>query len=458
MGAMRMPDIVWKEVRDYLLLQRGEHFAFLLALTSASQGEPVFDVKRALLVPEDAVSFGWDGYSIDSNFVVEVVNQAIRGGYALVEAHNHSGSLPRFSMTDREGFEEFPEYVLSSLPGRPYAATVWGDDTVFGEYFIAGGRTGVVRSILKMGGSLSQIVSRDDDLATPSESYNRQLAWLTEVGQRSLGRLRAGVVGAGGTGSVLLQNLAYMGVRDFLIVEDDSADATSMNRLVTATAADLEHPKVFLGSRLVRAVRPDAQVQVFNRKLQSAAALDALKGVDVLFGCVDNDGARLVLNELALAYSIPFFDLGVGLVAEGGKLDAAGGRVAVVIPGGPCLHCMGQLDLEEARYFLGDERARAVQRQWGYVTGLDVPAPSVISLNSLTASMACNEFAVYVSGTRDVCLLTEFDLLGTGRLVKAQWVTPVKVSQKAGCIQCSIRGKGDGATVERYGDKYLTAV
>jgi molybdopterin/thiamine biosynthesis adenylyltransferase len=458
MGVIRLPEPIWKQVRDYLLLQPGEHFAFLLASTSASQGEPLFDVKRALLVPEWAVSVSRDGYNVNPDFLVEVVNEAVRAGYALIEAHNHGGSLPRFSRTDREGFAEFPEYVLSSLPGRPYAATVWGDETVFGEYFLPGARTGTIRSILRVGGSLSQLISRNDDLGTADQYYARQIAWLTEAGQRSLGRLRVGIVGAGGTGSILLQNLVYLGVRDFLLVEDDSADVTSMNRLVTATAADLEHPKVLLGSRLVRSVQPSARVQVINRKLQSAAALDALKGADVLFGCVDNDGARLVLNEIALAYSIPLFDLGVGLLAEDGRLEAAGGRLAVVIPGGPCLHCMGQLDLEEARYFVSDERARAVQRQRGYVTGLDVPALSVISLNGITASMACNEFAVFVSGTREVSYLTEFDLLGSGRVVKAQSVTPVKVFKKPGCIQCSFSGQGDDATVERYGDKYLKAV
>jgi hypothetical protein len=63
---------------------------------------------------------------------------------------------------------------------------------------------------------------------------------------------------------------------------------------------------------------------------------------------VDNDGARLVLNELAVSYGIPYFDLGVGIEAPEGRITEAGGQLAVVLPGGPCLLCMEMLDKEAA--------------------------------------------------------------------------------------------------------------
>jgi molybdopterin/thiamine biosynthesis adenylyltransferase len=108
-----------------------------------------------------------------------------------------------------------------------------------------------------------------------------------------------------------------------------------MNRLVTATVADLDTDKVVLGRRMIRSIAPDAQVRVVPKKLQSIEALDALKSVDVLFGCLDNDGARLVLNELAVAYGIPYFDLGVGIDAQNGVVRELGGRLAVVVPTAP---------------------------------------------------------------------------------------------------------------------------
>jgi hypothetical protein len=171
----------------------------------------------------------------------------------------------------------------------------------------------------------------------------------------------------------------------------------------------------------------------------------------VLFGCVDNDGARVVLNELALAYSIPYFDLAVGIDADAGRVDVAGGRLAVVLPGGPCLYCMDQIDADEARYWLSIDEEREIMRRRGYVKGMDVRAPSVVASNAALAASAASELAVYVSGIRPVQPWSEVDLLGVGRSVKAQWMTPVRVSKKSGCPACENAQQGNAARIEtRY--------
>lgn len=111
---------------------------------------------------------------------------------------------------------------------------------------------------------------------------------------------------------------------------------------------------------------------------------------------------------------------------------------------------MGEIDPEEARFFLGSAEERAVQIARGYVRGMDVKAPSVVSLNATLAAIAVNELAIFVSGVRPVHLYTEFDLLGVGRPVKSQWVTPGRVDKRPGCIECTLAGAGDVARIERY--------
>jgi hypothetical protein len=165
-----------------------------------------------------------------------------------------------------------------------------------------------------------------------------------------------------------------------------------LNRLVTATAADMETPKIILARRFIKSVAPEAEVAVIDAKVQSREALGALKGVDVVFGCVDNDAPRLILNELILAYCIPYFDVAVGIEAEAGEVTQAGGRVAVVLPGGPCLNCMGEIDVEEARFFLSSEEDRELQRARGYVRGMEVAAPAMMSLNAAVAATATLDY------------------------------------------------------------------
>jgi hypothetical protein len=82
---------------------------------------------------------------------------------------------------------------------------------------------------------------------------------------------------------------------------------------------------------------------------------------------------------------------------------------------------MGEIDPTEARFFLSTEEERAFQVERGYVRGMNVKAPAVVSLNAALAAMAVNELAVLVSGVRPVSYYTEFDLLGVGRPVGSQW-------------------------------------
>lgn len=449
MAVIRLKESDLAAARSHLL-RHGEHFAFLFARTAMTIDGPVFIVTDTELVADDKVEWTDGGAEMDPDALLGVINRAVREGLALIEAHNHGGTSPRLSTTDRRGLAEFVPYVLESLPDRPYGVTVWGDALVYGEFFLPNGTGGTIRSITSIGRRLRQWVSRSDDASATAPEMDRQLAWFGEAGQRQLGRLRAGVVGAGGTGSPLVQNLVYLVCRDILVVDPDDVDVTSMNRVVTAAAADIETGKAILARRLVRAVAPEARAVAMTDDLRSQRALDALRAVDVIFGCVDNDGARLVLAELSSAYRIPYIDVAVGIDASGQTVVNAGGRVFVALPDGPCLNCAGEIDSVEASYFLAPPEEQEERRRRGYITGIGVPAPAVVSLNAAASATAATEFGVLTSGVRPVNVFTEVDLLGAIRPTPAQWMTPMAVARDPQCVICSHGGLGEGSGVERY--------
>lgn len=450
MSTLRIPEPIWIRIHEHLFSQSGEHFAFMLARWTYSLGEPVLMVRDTILIPDRQVTTTGNGWELATEGIVTVINRAIASGDALIEAHNHGGLRPRFSSTDRQGLRQFAPYVLDSLPGRPYGATVWGDTTIYGEVFLPNRSAIKIESIVIIGHLLRQLISRDDDGEAVSNVFSRQIPWFTSEGQRRLGRLKVGIAGAGGTGSPLIQDLLFLGFRNFVLVDDEETDETNLNRLVTATASDLEMSKVVLARRLIKSVAPNAHVQIIRDKVQSADAIDALKGVDLLFGCFDNDGARLILNELALAYGIPYFDLAVGIEVHDGKVREAGGRVAIILPGGPCLNCMEEIDHKEAQFFLSSADEQALQIQRGYVRGLNLKAPSVVSLNAAIAAAATNELAILTSGLRAINRYTELDLFGNGRQTKGQWITPKHIKKLNGCVQCALTGSGDDADILRY--------
>lgn len=449
MSVIKLENKIYDEVRHHLFSKPGEHFGFLSADACPSPEGPILLVRDFLPIPDDQVSVDSEGWEVSIEAILSVVNHAVRNNRSLIEVHNHSRGPAMFSSIDRNGLNSFVPYMLDSIPNRPYVATVWTTDDIYGEYFEDSPHGSVIRSITIIGNQFRQLTT-DTESRKPNPRLARQESWISSVGQSGFSRYRIGVVGVGGTGSLVIQNLAYLGVQDFVLVDNDTSDVSNMNRLVTASMADLARPKTILAQNLIRGINPDAIVKTLTMDLRTQPALSHLKEVDIVFGCVDNDGARLVLNELCRAYSIPYFDLGVGLEADSGKVISAGGRVASIIPGGPCLRCLGEIDQKEARYFLSSAQDQETERQLGYVEGLDEPAPAVISLNATIASIAVNEFTVFITGARNVSHYLEYDLLGRAYEVPSQRIDRRTESQRSGCVLCAVEGIGDKVEIERY--------
>ena len=279
---------------------------------------------------------------------------------------------------------------------------------------------------------------------TKSERYVRQILALGDAGQRILETVHVAIVGLGGLGSLVAEQLAHLGVRRFTVVDNDRLETTNLNRLVGAKRSDVGRLKVDIAARNIRGISRASKVERIPRNVRESEALDALKLADFIFGCVDSDSARLILNELALAYQVPYIDSGVGIAAIEGRIAEAGGRVIVWVPGRPCLLCAAEIDVRIAAEELENEDQRRFRREHGYVSGADVPAPSVISLNATVASIAVTEFLALATGVRQSQCYTYYDLL-------EQRMGPRIVRANDNCVACAVAAFGDRVNIQRYG-------
>ena len=100
--------------------------------------------------------------------------------------------------------------------------------------------------------------------------------------------------------------------------------------------------KVDLGERIANEIDPTIRVDKIFKSLCSQEAFDAVKEADYVFGCVDNDGARLVQNESCSAYSTLYLDIASDVNL--GPPLAFGGRVCVSWNKNGCMVCLGLLD------------------------------------------------------------------------------------------------------------------
>lgn len=232
-----------------------------------------------------------------------------------------------------------------------------------------------------------------------STRYSRNEALFGEEGQHKISNTRVAIVGLGGLGSHVAQQLVYLGVANFLLIDDDIVTDSSLNRLVGAYDSDVQAGtrKTDSAWRLIQLVTPNAQVRALPVKVEAAEVGPTLKTVDVVFGCFDKDIPRLKLTELCARIAKPYFDLASDTGDDGGP--TFGGRVTFC-NGSGCVFCLGLLDQEEmARESLPAELRHARDRSYGIsIDALEDTGPAVVSVNGAVASLAVTEFMLLVTG------------------------------------------------------------
>lgn len=143
--------------------------------------------------------------------------------------------------------------------------------------------------------------------AEERERFSRHLLLpsLGEQGQRRLRNARVCVVGAGGLGSPVLLYLAAAGVCTLGIVDDDTVDATNLQRQLLHLAADVGRPKVVSARERLTALDPGAQVRTHPIRLTADNAVDILAGYDVVVDGTDNFPTRYVVNDACAQLGLP---------------------------------------------------------------------------------------------------------------------------------------------------------
>src|SRR5207248_2895058 len=154
--------------------------------------------------------------------------------------------------------------------------------------------------------------------------------------------------------------------------------------------------KVHVLERAVRAMGLRTEVVAIPKNLADPAVVRAAAAADVAFGCMDGAEGRHLLNRLAVFYLIPYFDAGVRLEADGrGGIDQVAGSVHYLQPDRSSLLSRGVYTMDEVQTEAlqrTDPREYGERVRAGYIKGVRVATPAVISVNIQAASMAVNEF------------------------------------------------------------------
>src|SRR5215510_4044034 len=135
------------------------------------------------------------------------------------------------------------------------------------------------------------------------DRHARQIALFGAEGQRKIGATRVVVVGNGGVGSAVIQQIVLLGVGAHVDIDRDKLEGTNRNRLIGAT---VNTPDGMLKADIMRlmsnAIDPSVEAVSIDDSFISPKGFDAIRAADWVLGCVDRDGARQVLLEFCAAY------------------------------------------------------------------------------------------------------------------------------------------------------------
>lgn len=153
------------------------------------------------------------------------------------------------------------------------------------------------------------------------------------VGQVALADAHVVIVGLGGIGSPALQYLAGAGIGKLTLVDDDTVDASNLQRQTIYAERDVGHGKAVSARRWLANFDPKIAVDLDDRRIDINRAPQIVAGASIVLDGTDNFATRLAVSDACVAMGVPLLSAAVGRFQ--GQVAAFAGHLA----DSPCYRC-----------------------------------------------------------------------------------------------------------------------
>ncbi len=326
----------------------------------------------------------------------QAIGLADRQGLGLAFIHSHPVGIggPRFSGADEWMHEAMVPVMVDNLEGRPFASLVYCNGSISGSVWYRGARR-ELEKIAVIGNRLRRVDLHVRDVAD-TEAFDRHVLLWGARGQALLAQLTVGVVGAGGTGSAVAEQLVRSGVGETIVVDPDVQERTNVTRVYGSFSESVGQNKAESLAEHLRRIW-GGRVEALPVGVEHRQAVNALARCDVIFGCTDNHSSRAVLNDLALQHLVSVIDVGCRIGVQEQRTRGIGCEVRLVHADTACYYCGGVVDPQTIRNEALPLEERRGLEQEGYVNGL-ADEPSIIPVTTSTAALGVLRFFDHVLG------------------------------------------------------------
>ena len=153
------------------------------------------------------------------------------------------------------------------------------------------------------------------------------------AGQIALAQATVVLIGVGGIGSPALQYLAGAGIGTLVLIDDDTVDATNLQRQTIYREDDIDHHKAELAEVWVREFDPGLEAKWINERISAENAASMIVGADLVLDGCDNFATRLAVSDACVAAGVPLLSAAVG------RFQGQVGAFAGHLPGQACYRC-----------------------------------------------------------------------------------------------------------------------
>ena len=136
--------------------------------------------------------------------------------------------------------------------------------------------------------------------------YARNIPALTEAECCALRQKKVLVVGCGGLGGHIIDQLARIGIGSLCVVDGDVFEESNLNRQLLSDVPLLGTGKAMAAADRVRRVNPDITIEAVDAFLTEENALQLLDNCDVVLDALDNIQSRKILAAACEKAGIPY--------------------------------------------------------------------------------------------------------------------------------------------------------
>ena len=168
---------------------------------------------------------------------------------------------------------------------------------------------------------------------TEIERYSRQIV-MDEIGfegQQKLKNARITVIGIGGLGSPITQQLVAMGIGTIRIVDRDVVEVSNLHRQVLYGDKDVGLSKAEAAHDRLKRINPQVKVEPLTLSINDDTVDEVISDSDVVIDGLDSVSARYSINRACVRLNIPYV-FGSAIVTTGSSTSIIPGKT-------PCLEC-----------------------------------------------------------------------------------------------------------------------